>query len=420
MLFPLFFQPGGGVFRDRAMIFDSQGLISRLPIPISVAACLIGIALIGRIRHAWPSVAVVCSSFILMFVVSVITSGGVDPAKLITLVQFLLPMVALVLGRLYTGIDEKLLVLSRVFLIIIWLVIPAQFVCSWLLGGSSSLWPYLYIFSIYQHLQYVPVVFASAFVVLFFTLGNEKSARKWIMLSLPLMALYLVVTGTMVGMFILLSGVALWVYLYGRDLFSRNLLRTAGIVMLAVALVFAYMYEFRDYSMSKEKLSFFKVNASGDIGITPLETRSVYWRVYGRAVTGNMGSFLVGNAGSPDRSRYSSAHNYYLDFLYHFGILPFIPLLVLMAATLRGIWRRRKDIVAAPDVMGLTVVVLILLFVENMLKVGLRQPYPGIFTFFLWGILTSRLSILSFKGFPESNRPGSVDSAECTGLRQGT
>ena len=27
-----------------------------------------------------------------------------------------------------------------------------------------------------------------------------------------------------------------------------------------------------------------------------------------------------------------------------------------------------------------------------MLKVGMRQPYPGIITFFIWGLLIARLS----------------------------
>jgi hypothetical protein len=33
-----------------------------------------------------------------------------------------------------------------------------------------------------------------------------------------------------------------------------------------------------------------------------------------------------------------------------------------------------------------------LLFFENMLKSGMRQPYPGIITFFIWGLLITRLS----------------------------
>jgi uncharacterized RDD family membrane protein YckC len=47
--------------------------------------------------------------------------------------------------------------------------------------------------------------------------------------------------------------------------------------------------------------------------------------------------------------------------------------------------------VASSSFLGLAIVVLIVLFVDNSLKVGLGQPYPGIISFFLWGILLSRL-----------------------------
>jgi hypothetical protein len=36
-------------------------------------------------------------------------------------------------------------------------------------------------------------------------------------------------------------------------------------------------------------------------------------------------------------------------------------------------------------------VVLFLILTDNSLKVGMRQPYPGILTFFFWGVLLSRL-----------------------------
>jgi hypothetical protein len=40
-------------------------------------------------------------------------------------------------------------------------------------------------------------------------------------------------------------------------------------------------------------------------------------------------------------------------------------------------------------VLGVVGVVLFFLLADNMLKVGMRQPYPGIITFFLWGIVIS-------------------------------
>ena len=54
---------------------------------------------------------------------------------------------------------------------------------------------------------------------------------------------------------------------------------------------------------------------------------------------------------------------------------------------------------------GLAAIVLFLVVIDNSLKVGLRQPYPGILTFFLWGLLLARL-------FPEKPAESAQKSHE--------
>ena len=47
-------------------------------------------------------------------------------------------------------------------------------------------------------------------------------------------------------------------------------------------------------------------------------------------------------------------------------------------------------------------VVLYLVVVDNNFKVSFRQPYPGIITFFLWGLLIQQMSRISpAKAAPE-------------------
>jgi hypothetical protein len=77
-------------------------------------------------------------------------------------------------------------------------------------------------------------------------------------------------------------------------------------------------------------------------------------------------------------------------------------MLVMIGLTLKMIVTYRHEIFSSSSLLGMTFVVLILLLADNSLKVGLRQPYPGIITFFLWGVLLSR--ILSFRKVAE---PGS-------------
>ena len=68
-----------------------------------------------------------------------------------------------------------------------------------------------------------------------------------------------------------------------------------------------------------------------------------------------------------------------------------VPLLVLLLWTLRTLWRQRVQVMGNPLLLGTAMAATYLLLGENMLKVGMRQPYPGIITFFIWGLLIARL-----------------------------
>jgi len=117
-----------------------------------------------------------------------------------------------------------------------------------------------------------------------------------------------------------------------------------------------------------------------------------YWKFYVREVFGNIKSTAFGHAEPPDRMRYPSAHNYYLDFAYNFGIVALLPLLGLITFTVLSVYENRGRLALSPPLFGLASVVLFLILVENFFKVGMRQPYPGILTFFLWGVLLAELS----------------------------
>jgi hypothetical protein len=115
------------------------------------------------------------------------------------------------------------------------------------------------------------------------------------------------------------------------------------------------------------------------------------WHLYASRIGESWTTLLLGHPRPLDREILTSPHNYYLDFLYNFGVLPFLPLVGLVGVTLYGVWRWRREILRSEPLLGLTCVVLFLILVDNNFKVTLRQPYPGIVTFFLWGVLLARL-----------------------------
>ncbi len=391
ILLPVFFQIRGGIFRDPSTVLSSGGLISAVPIPLSVAVCFLGIALIGGCRNTWPALPVVCTSIGLMILSSIIMIGDAwwTPKRFLIMVQFMIPMLALVLGQLYEKIDLKGRVLPRVFFGVLCVIVPVQLFCSWL-QNHPQLSPYLYVFSIYQHLQYVPVVLSGASLIALFALGRDMKLRKWMFLFLPVMTLYVVASNAIVAMVLFGLGTVSYALLYGH-LKKGAFIKVGAVGVVAMFLVLGYLHHYWDTSLMQLKFQVTQNNGEGRVTMPGLQNRLPYWKFYGIAWTKDTRSFLMGTAQVPDRNRYSSAHNYYLDFLYYFGLIAFVPLLVLFGGTVYGVCRERRKIRALPELSGIAIVVLFLLVIDNMLKVGLRQPYPGIFTFFLWGILLSKL-----------------------------
>jgi hypothetical protein len=78
-----------------------------------------------------------------------------------------------------------------------------------------------------------------------------------------------------------------------------------------------------------------------------------------------------------------------LDIVYNFGLIGLIPIFALMGYTASLCWKKRKILRA--ETWWLTAIVFFLVVIDSNFKVTLRQPYPGIFAFFMWGLLLSRL-----------------------------
>ena len=112
---------------------------------------------------------------------------------------------------------------------------------------------------------------------------------------------------------------------------------------------------------------------------------------------------IFGNKERPDRTIYASAHNYYLDISYNFGIIALIPILVLIFLTLGLIIRHRQYIISSQSLLGVTFIALFMILFENFFKVGFRQPYPGIYSFFIWGLLIAALSNANDKPKTDEN-----------------
>jgi hypothetical protein len=174
--------------------------------------------------------------------------------------------------------------------------------------------------------------------------------------------------------------------------------RVASFVAFGVGIVAAVLAVGVYYSLAKTNTSVADNNGQyvGKFdtlveGKLPVNVRDRLgdWALFRNGITENTRTLVFGHVEPLPRAVKTSAHNWYLDFTYSFGLISLLPMLALIAFTAQLVWRRRKSIPG--QTWWLAAMVAFLVLVDSNFKVTLRQPYPGIFAYFLWGLLLSRL-----------------------------
>lgn len=400
VLLPVFFQISRGLFRDNAFVYETAGSILILPLPMSVAGLFIGIALLANYANAtWTLITVFFSG--LLFVLTSLVVSQENPAeqgaKLVLVAQFLLPMFALILGEMYGATTNKQ-IFETCSLWLLLLVVPLQLLCSWL-QGFLILFPSLYLFSIYQHLQYFPSVVVSLSFITTVFLWRNGTWKYWsFLLLLPLLFVYAVASRSATALGGLLLGMVVLMIAQRH----ANRLRHSIVVAILVSILFAVFYGFLSRSELVSKFQIIAPSTPQGLVVPSapqsLTDRMEHWRFYAGGLIESPAALWFGHASPPDRQKHPSAHNYWLDALYNFGAIALAPLILLLLLTLHALWKWRSKIIMSPVLLGTTMAVIYLLLAENMLKVGMRQPYPGIITFFIWGLLIARLRALTDEG----------------------
>ncbi len=161
LFLPIFFQLSGGWYQGKNPYFSSEGYLMQLPLPVSVLAAYVGIALFGTYARVRLSLIFVFCLFIGMLLSSLLLTGerGLQgQTKLILILQYILPVFALVLGQQYAREKSAIPIMAKTWLTILLLIVPAE-IASTISERMDILSPSVYLFSIYQHMQYVPVIF---------------------------------------------------------------------------------------------------------------------------------------------------------------------------------------------------------------------------------------------------------------------
>ncbi|PIA68275.1 hypothetical protein [Pseudomonas sediminis] len=384
---PVFFQLQGGIFRDPSGSFSSGGVLALLPIPMSVLACYLGMVLLGGYSHARLALLSLFFVFISMLLTSMLLglgTTGEGRLKLILLIQYILPMFALVLGQQFGGREDALELLARATLLVLLAIVPLQLLTT-LLADSLTLSPSLRLFSIYQHLQYVPVLFVAAYVLALFSLWERAGMHGWLQGLTLAMGGYVVLSWSLLAGLLFALGLVLFLLQQHRH--DGRTLRRLALPLLALAGALLALWHVRTLLHGEGPAP---LSASADLLMQEMEGRVGYlerWTFYIDGIAGSWASALFGHPQPPARDLYPSALNYYLDFAYNFGLLGLLPLLLLALYSLAAVLRRWRKFWASTPALGLALVVIFMLTLDSAFKVGLRQPYSGVIMFFLWGLL---------------------------------
>ncbi len=387
VLTPLFVQLSRGFYHRAEALIDSGGDLLSVPLPLSFVFAVSGILILGRFRRAQAGLSLLFVLFLGMLLATVISTHGelsAEKGKLLLLLQFLVPVLGLVLGQMMGAASWQ--PIAAGFLVCLWVFLPWQIGASWL-QGELLLSHDLGVVSVYQHRQYVPTMLVAAYLTALYTLTRSSPWRMAALALSPLVAIYAVASTSILAQMGLLAGGLLYLRLYPSDRVIRR--GAAAIVMLGLGyLLLAFQ--------SAEFSAKFAYVDQARAGVLPdsFQARIAVWAQYFASIAGDLTTIAFGHARPPARWQSTGAHNYYLDFVYHFGIFALLPLLFLVWYTAQRLWRVRDRLARTPELIGLAAIVGFLLFADNNWKVALRQPYSGMLSFFLWGLLLARIQRL--------------------------
>ena len=422
LIVPIFFQLNGKVYNSEVIaIIDSYGNLKSLPLPFSLLACYIGLIFFGADnkadnKNAKPVILAISAMALMLLTSIIITNQG--NTKILLMLQFILPFAALLLGLYTASLYRKIFAKVALYFLIIF--VPMQLIFTWF-EGRLALTHYMHLFSVYSHYQYVPLIITAIYAWAWVEL--RKTHTRFIFYLTPWMAMYVAAGNSTLALFGLVTFTFIFTFFYRKS----KLIAMSPLIVLVFILGYFYINSILGAAINNRinnnsacQSSFYSLDLNTPCKpgvfqgkIFDWEGHVILWnnstststststsilnqllqiyhsrfilaKIYLTDIAKAPLSILYGHSQSIDRKIASSPHNYYLDLTYNFGILSCLPLILLALFTSIKVWKQRVNDVSLVWLLG---IVLYIVIIDNNLKVTLRQPYPAILTFFLWGII---------------------------------
>lgn len=348
--------------------------LSTLPLPISCLIIpLLLISLLSNTKNRTNTIYFVALSFFLALF-SLSFSNRLNFSNFLNLTQFFLPLIAIICGEIIGSNNKFDLKFLRYFAFVASFIMIFQIIFT-IIGRTNTLNPDISFLYIYQTEQYSSLALILIFFIFIYKqiLDRQKIFFNYkIYLSFTILVLYIFYSQNLLFYLYFCSFVIFLTFFSKRYIFWY---------LFSVLTIGLYIY-FGDHNLFFDKDIF-------------LHYRTVVYHTYLTEIFNTSENFLLGsNLNNELYKDLPGVFNYYLDFIYNFGFISFLPILFLIILTLKKTFKLKNFIFNNKINLALFFVIILILFVDSFLKVSLKQPYIGIIIFFIWGIYFSRLKKL--------------------------
>lgn len=387
LIIPIFFQIDHGIFNGVIL----QKNIYSIPIPVSIFSIIIVLTYF-LISNFKSFLYFLKNNLIIVYVLSFLTIltvnfflYGSNFNKIIYLFQFFLPALSLPVGYFY---------FKKKFFFTIYKIIFCFFLLHLffsIINGKAFLVDNIFFFTVYQNFQYVnsTLVFLALFSLLII---HEDLKKIQLIFFIILTFFYSFYAYSLSSLILFFLGILLIIKKKNLQSWIKcSFIFSFFIILIIIIISF-------NKNFSKEKFS-----ANNNYYLNTKKIEDIYnfklpqniilrFEIYQKYLaTFNQKKLFFGNKEYILDKNFSSAHNIILDAAYKFGILLAIPFFYLFLYIFYKFFSE-KNIYKKKLLFFL----IFFLFLENMFKVSLKQPYPGFISYYLIGLILFNKEFDSF------------------------
>ena len=344
--------------------------LNQLPIPLSfIALIFLNLALLRKAKTLIFSIHFISLSF-LISIFSIIFLGRLNFINFLNIGQFYLPMLALISGEIVGKLFDLRKFFLKTLVNISAFVIAIQIITS-IYNMQDSVTSGIFKFKIYQLTEYTSTIFVLGICVYLWEIIFTKKKiiiPKNIFFTILLFAYTFLLHSYLVYIFLIFLSVT--IYYIKKDYFIPII----TIIISSLIILFHNKIYPVDFSLI-------------------LNEYTTSYMVFINEIFYSSGNLLLGSNSNNQVYKISQGNfNFYLDFIYNFGLLSLIPLVYLIYKTISATYHQKNEVFKNKQNYLIYSILLFILFFDCFVRVSLKQPYIGIIFYFLWGICLSNLS----------------------------